>query len=840
MANINSLTGFLGDVANAIREKDGIAGNIYPKDYDNRIRNISSSSKVDNLYSFSFRDGKATSYDDNIASINTNCVQNLDNAFYNCTNLTTLNEFNTSNVKSMKNMLYNCNKLSNQSLNNLCSLLPLYSNITDSTKTNRLTYLGLLENQIGNIPEEFINIAEAKGWNLQQLLEYLISLNGQEYFSLEYSLKTETNNAPTLRNYLNNSVNTNALINTIVLDNVSSITNWLNMFKNYKSIHNITINKIDNLKYASSLCSGCSNLVSFEINNFNSEKVILNGSFFNCKNLLTIPMFLNNNQVKILTQHSMFANCVNMVSSIPNWILDNALDFSGIYQNCRNIFGTIPNWQIINHNENISVDMRGAFTNCRNLTGSIPNWNIGSNSLLSFENGTAGEGGSWSGTYDAGTFTNCSNLTGLIPNWNCFISNLSHTFEGCSNLTGSIPAFKLSTNRVIGFYYTFSNCYNLQGCIPMNSFCTEQTEGFYYTFANCYNITDCEKFIVENYRSLPNLYPCFSDLFHKCNNLSNTAIINIVESLPIVYHTMCKGPYKQGYYSENLTSIGLSETQIQNLPLSTKNNVMNKGWILPNTTDITTNKMTITGTVNISGYGYEMPFSLNAFPGCEGHALRGYLHGGGSYLNITVDTPLSGECDFLCGYPEGTKGFYNARYIKMSLINVTNLYRGFFHAPVCHINSMNFCNCLNTAECFSSSHLYEMSDVNCNIIKSYNSYSMFDSTNITNVNIVIGNNMTNMSVMYGYCYNLKEINIIGKSNQSINVARMFTSCNNLSNNSIKNIVKFLLNSNIQHKILNNSGSYNTPSYNSPLYRTKFNNSYYTEYHSQLAAAGWIF
>lgn len=44
MADINSLVGFLSDVANAIREKDGIVGTIQPKDYDNRIRNISSGS----------------------------------------------------------------------------------------------------------------------------------------------------------------------------------------------------------------------------------------------------------------------------------------------------------------------------------------------------------------------------------------------------------------------------------------------------------------------------------------------------------------------------------------------------------------------------------------------------------------------------------------------------------------------------------------------------------------------------------------------------------------------------------------------------------------------------
>lgn len=167
MADINSLTGFLGDVANAIREKDGIAGNIYPKDYDNRIRNISTGSIINGLYSFSFRQGTKDSYDEEIAQMNTSSVQNLRQSFYGCKNLKNISEFDMSNVKGMNNIFYGCSNLTNNSLCNICNMLPLYNNITDSTKTQRLTYLGLTEDQIANIPEEFVNIAEAKGWTLQ-------------------------------------------------------------------------------------------------------------------------------------------------------------------------------------------------------------------------------------------------------------------------------------------------------------------------------------------------------------------------------------------------------------------------------------------------------------------------------------------------------------------------------------------------------------------------------------------------------------------------------------------------------------------------------------------------
>ena len=45
MANINSLTGFLSDIANAIRSKEGSTENISPVDFDTRIQNLSGTGK---------------------------------------------------------------------------------------------------------------------------------------------------------------------------------------------------------------------------------------------------------------------------------------------------------------------------------------------------------------------------------------------------------------------------------------------------------------------------------------------------------------------------------------------------------------------------------------------------------------------------------------------------------------------------------------------------------------------------------------------------------------------------------------------------------------------------
>lgn len=64
---------------------------------------------------------------------------------------------------------------------------------------------------------------------------------------------------------------------------------------------------------------------------------------------------------------------------------------------------------------------------------------------------------------------------------------------------------------------------------------------------------------------------------------------------------------------------------------------------------------------------------------------------------------------------------------------------------------------------------------------------------------------------------------------------MFGYCNNLSTDSIQNIINMCLNSNITTASYKNL---NTSNYYSPFYRSNITNSKYTNRKTELSAAGW--
>ena len=536
MADINSLTGFLGDVANAIREKDGIVGNIYPKDYDNRIRNISTgSSMINGLYSFSFRQGTKDSYDEEIAQMNTSSVQNLRQSFYGCKNLKNISEFDMSNVKGMNNIFYGCTNLTNNSLCNICNMLPLYNNITDSTKNSKLTYLGLLQNQIDNIPESLYEMIQNKGWSIGEMLEYILTYMNNNISNINtIQYKSDTNNGRLLRNYLQTNIRP---------------------FK----ITNLSINGIENIQDCSELFYDFQNLFSIEqntINNINSSANIL-GIFFNCKNLTgEIPNldFQNKIQITELSYHWMSSNmpfwaCRNLTGEIPNYIFNNnTTSLRGLFYDCRNLTGEIPNWNL----KNIRY-LDWLFDGCSNLTGNIPNWNTFKvESMIRVFPGTKLTGNipNWNlsniknyvlciDNYQGNSslpnwdLSNCillgriasKNITGSIPNWN--LSNLkelmSDTFDTCSNLTGSIPNWNFNnleniTNQILYFGVSaglFMNCFKLTGSIPNWNFSNLKRANFDSMFWNCSNLTGS----IPNWNlSNCNNIRC-SKMFYNCQNL---------------------------------------------------------------------------------------------------------------------------------------------------------------------------------------------------------------------------------------------------------------------------------------------------------------------------------
>ena len=103
----------------------------------------------------------------NISNLNTTKVINMASMFAVCGNLITIPIFNTSNVANMDSMFVFCSSLSQNSLQNIIISIPDRDQITGTTITTNLQYIGLSATQINNLPTYYKQMAADKRWYVE-------------------------------------------------------------------------------------------------------------------------------------------------------------------------------------------------------------------------------------------------------------------------------------------------------------------------------------------------------------------------------------------------------------------------------------------------------------------------------------------------------------------------------------------------------------------------------------------------------------------------------------------------------------------------------------------------
>ena len=102
-----------------------------------------------------------------IPNLNTSNVINMYYMFAYCGNLIDTPSFSTSSVTNMYYMFAYCDNLSQNSLQNIIISIPDRDQITGTTSTTNLQYLGLTVNQINNLPTYYKQMAADKGWYVE-------------------------------------------------------------------------------------------------------------------------------------------------------------------------------------------------------------------------------------------------------------------------------------------------------------------------------------------------------------------------------------------------------------------------------------------------------------------------------------------------------------------------------------------------------------------------------------------------------------------------------------------------------------------------------------------------
>ena len=166
----------------------------------------------------------------------------------------------------------------------------------------------------------------------------------------------------------------------------------------------------------------------------------MNGMFYDCKGLTTIPLI---NASNATTMVSMFSGC-NSLTSVPQLDTSKVTNMNYMFADCRNL-QSIPLLDTSN-----VTNMEYMFI--RSNIESIP-------SLDTSKVTTMG-----------GMFKDCFRLTSA-PMFNTSnVRSMYHMFEGCNLLT-TVPAYDVSNVGApgsLGFAGMFDRCYNLKSILMTN------------------------------------------------------------------------------------------------------------------------------------------------------------------------------------------------------------------------------------------------------------------------------------------------------------------------------------------------------------------------------------
>ena len=209
-------------------------------------------------------------------------------------------------------------------------------------------------------------------------------------------------------------------------------------------------------------------------------------TFFQCKSLKSVPanLFANNPEAKSFDQTFCYSDLSGPLSNYVNLFANNkkVTNFHLVFAYCENLTGNIPANLFANNPEVTTFD--GTFHNCAGLTGSIPGNLFANNkkvkSFYGVFRGCAGLTGSIPGNLFANNteveefqvaFASCIKLSGIPAS--LFASNTKakdfrETFKFCSRLTELPGALFANNTEATEFFGTFNGCSGLTGTIPAN------------------------------------------------------------------------------------------------------------------------------------------------------------------------------------------------------------------------------------------------------------------------------------------------------------------------------------------------------------------------------------
>ena len=221
-----------------------------------------------------------------------------------------------------------------------------------------------------------------------------------------------------------------------------------------------------NLKYATSMFSGCKNLQFFP--HINASNVInMADMFYNCNNLISIDTSSwDTSNVNNLFR--MFYGCSGLTSlDVSSFNTSAVNNMSSVFSYCSGLTSLdLSNWDTSNVN-----NMGSMFDGCSGLTSlDVSSFNTSAVTTMN------------------SMFDNCRSLTSLdVSSFNTSaVTNMGSMFDYCSGLT-SLDLSNFDTSKVTNMSYMFNECRNLTS-LDLSSFNTSNVTNMRNMFYCCYKL----------------------------------------------------------------------------------------------------------------------------------------------------------------------------------------------------------------------------------------------------------------------------------------------------------------------------------------------------------------
>lgn len=533
---------------------------------------------VSSLFNFAYSQDNLVSVD---ATLDISNVTDMTSAFYNCTNLTTINSSNwdTSNVTKLEETFKNCKELIN----------------LDTSKWDT-SNISSLKSTFQNC-ENLTNL-DVSNWNVSNVtsLHYTFYYCGK-LESLDVS-QWDTSNVIDLTSTFSGCSGLTSL--DVSQWDTSNVTKMLGTFRLCSSLVNLDVSnwnssKVVDLRDTFALMSKCASL---DLHKWDVSNVTnLSNTFENNGSQYIDVSTWDVSNVKSL--NTTFGYCQSLTElDVSNWNVSNVTDLTKTFICCSKLKNlNINDWNVSN-----VTTLFGTFSELRDCTElDFSKWNVSKvNSLCQ-------------------TFKGCSSLTNLkIYSWDISnVTDMSYIFQSCTSLTG-IEISDWDVSKVANMQYAFNYCTNLID-IDLSKWNVQNVTNLVRTFSHCealnsLNIADW------NVLKCNNLLGCFE----YCENLANIDLskwnVSNVESLSNLFHDCSNLKYLNIAHwnvSKNKSLSGLFSgcTNLENIDLSKwdVSNVTEMSSIFRNCNSLT--KIDLSNW-NTSSLNYYMAF-YEAFLGCS-------------------------------------------------------------------------------------------------------------------------------------------------------------------------------------------------------------------------------